>query len=296
MSITKDIKMAKGEKNMLKETLEKGSDDFLSDEEKMQKITQILAQMDELMDCEKNGDRERFERSREEFLNTFVQLYMPNASPEEIDAFKLQFNFSLSADDIMNKTMREIVGYDGPLNPNDKEDLLDKKMGRGTIGCTGTAKVFCALAEKAGLKCSVVLTADYNSWNEAKQSGDPDKVISGHQLIAVEMSDGMHIFDPGYKEGNVTYGPGYVEERPTKFKDLGAAEVGDFVDMPRMKNHFVTAILTPEEFNKVDSYDKLGNLYKSGDMNDSSFKIEPKEKPASPNKTNTLQLNSHIYE
>ena len=173
--------------------------------------------------------------------------------------------------------MREILGYDGPVDPNDAEDLLDKKVGRGTIGCTGTAKLFCALAQKAGLNCSVVLTTDYNSWNDAKN--DPDKVISGHQLIAVEMSDGMHIFDPGYKQENVTYGPGYVEQRPTTFKDLGSAEVGDFIDMPRMKNHFVTAILTPEEFNKVDSYDKLGNLYKSGDMNDSSFKIEPKQKP-----------------
>ncbi|MBQ4472429.1 MAG: hypothetical protein II942_04225 [Alphaproteobacteria bacterium] len=279
---------------MLKEVLRKASNNGMPDEEKMEKIVQILAQMDELMDCEKNGDAARFERSRKEFVSKFVQLYMPNATPEEIEAFELQFSFSLSAEDIMNKTMREIVGYDGPVNPNDADGLIDKKVGRGTIGCTGTAKLFCALAKKAGLNCSVVLTADYNSWNAAKQSEDPDKVISGHQLIAVEMSDGMHIFDPGYKEENVTYGAGYVEERQTKFKDLGSAEVGDFVDMPRMKNHFVTAILTPEEFEKVDSYDKLGNLYKSGNMDNPNFEIGPKGK--APSNNMLIQYTTEQYE
>ncbi len=277
---------------MLQEVFEKASNDGLSDEEKMEKITLILSQMDELMDCEKNGDKSRFEGKRDEFLDTFVQLYMPNATPEEIEAFKLNFSFSLSAEDIMNKTMREIIGYDGPLNPNDKEGILDEKVGRGTIGCTGTAKLFCTLAKKAGLNCSVVLTADYNSWEEAKQSGDPNKVINGHQLIAVEMSDGLHIFDPAHKEGRPDYGPGYVEERPTKFKDLGPAEVGDYIGL---KDHFVTAILTPEEFEKVDSYDKLGNLYKSGDMNDPAFKVEPKQKP-DHSITNSPMVAAHQYE
>ena len=82
---------------------------------------------------------------------------------------------------------------------------------------------------------------------------------------------------------------GYVEKRDTKFVDLGKAEVGKFIDMPRFKNHFITAIISPEEYAEVSSYQDVANLYSSGKMNDSSFTVRLNQ----PDKTEAK--NSYIF-
>lgn len=256
--------------------LQSGSFDGLSDSEKIGKIKDILKKMDYLLDAQKQGDNSRFEGPRRYFLDSYVSLYNPTFND-------LDFSFSLSADDILNKSMREIVGYKGSINPEDKGTFIEKKMGRGIIGCTGTAKVFCALAKEAGVNCLVVMTADKKAWEKAREQAqngvsEQDRdIINGHQIIAIKLSDGFHAFDPGYKEENVQYGPGYVEQRESKFKDLGKVEQGKTIDMPRFKNHFVTAIIAPDEFSKVKSYQDVANLYSSGKMDSSNFSIEPKQ-------------------
>lgn len=272
----------------MKERLQQASHDGLSDTEKMEKIKNILKKMDEILDCQKRGDNSRFEGRRSDFCNKYASCY--NTKFNDLD-----FSFSLSADDILNKTMKEIVNYDGSVHPEDTEDFIDKKMGRGIIGCTGTAKLFCALAEKEGLNCQVVMTADRNNWKKVRDQAQygtiPENrdIINGHQIVAVEFSNGLRAFDPGYKEEKVVYGPGYIEKRDTKFVDLGKAEVGKFIDMPRFKNHFVTAIIPPKEYEKVSSYQDVANLYSSGNMNDSSFTVRLKQ----PDKTDPK--NGYIF-
>ena len=246
--------------------------DSFSDAKTIEKVKVVLQKMDVLLDGAQNGDESRFERSRREFVEKYQSCYDPN-----FDA--LNFSFSLSAEEIVNKTMREIVAYTGPVHPDDVERFIDKKMGRGIIGCTGTAKLFCALAQKEDLACQVVMTVDGEQWRAVKaeaQQGIPieqRQIINGHQIIAVELEDGLHAFDPGYKAEQVDYGLGYIERRKTKFLDLGKAEIGQLIDMPRFKGHFVTAIISPQEYAKVKSYQDIANLYSSGKMDDSSFTV-----------------------
>ena len=256
-------------------TLQKATVDGLSDEEKLKKINVVLQKMDEILDLDKENREERFRRSRHEFLKTYGTLYEPNTDPERLRWLMLDFSFSLSSEDIISKTMRKIMHYEGDVHPKDTEHLIDKKMGRGIIGCTGTAKLFCTLAKQEGLDCKVVMTAGRNNWekvrNQAQKGVAPAErdIINGHQIIAVEFSDDLHAFDPGYKEKGAT-----------KFLDIGKIEVGNFLDMPNIKDHFVTAIISPEEYAKVNLYQNIANLYSSGKIDDSSFTVSPKQ----PNK------------
>ena len=88
----------------------------------------------------------------------------------------------------------------------------------GPMGCTGVAKLFAKYAKEEGLDCFAVYTANIEKL-ENKKKGMED-IVDGHQIIAVQFSDGVRMFDPGLKDGLQFY------------RDNNGQEI--VVDAPRM--------------------------------------------------------------
>lgn len=143
------------------------------------------------------------------------------------------------------------------------DDIIKDKIPANVMGCTGRAKLFCKLAADAGLPCFAVCTAYEPDWNDAR--GGKEHTISGHQVIAVEIDGKLCMFDPGkpklaFIDTDVVVG---------NLVDFG------FRDMPG--RYLITAIMSPKEYAKTNTYQKLRNIYASGDMNNPEFTIVPKK-------------------
>ena len=104
------------------------------------------------------------------------------------------------------------------------------------------------------------LTAYEPDWKDARDG--KEHTISGHQVIAVEIDGKLRMFDPG--------------RRKLEFIDTNVV-VGNLVDFkfPDMPGRYlITAIMSPDEYAKINTYQKLRNVYASGDMNNPDFTIK----------------------
>ena len=188
--------------------------------------------------------KEKIQKVLDDLHQILDQAVGPNSRAEymrEISVQGIDWHFSLSADDIINK-----------------------KVPKRVIGCTGVAKLFCKLATDAGLKCMAVCTAYEPDWR-AVRDGD-NRIVDGHQVIAVEIDGRLRVFDPGRKE--------------LKFIDTDV-KIGNLVDFKfsdRKGMYLITAVMEPSDYAKIDSYQKLFNVYASGDINNPKFVIKPNYK------------------
>lgn len=136
------------------------------------------------------------------------------------------------------------------------DDIIKQKIPRAVAGCTGKAKVFSKLMTEAGLKHVVLTTAriaDLNGAEQDRKDGKKERIISGHQIIAVYDENGkLRAFDPGRKE------LGYIKS------DIQVGNIINFQFSVGVVPHRITAILTPQEFAKVNTYKKLRDLYVCG--------------------------------
>lgn len=138
------------------------------------------------------------------------------------------FNFSLSADNI-----------------------IEKKIPYNVAGCTGRAKLFSKYAKEVGLKdFSIVATAK----KDDIKNKNSKKMIDGHQLVAIKLSDGLHMIDPG---AGKTY---------EKAKIDGICKVGENIDAVRSnkKDYVISAILEPNEYDNIKTYEQIKKLYIDG--------------------------------
>lgn len=150
------------------------------------------------------------------------------------------FNFSLSGDDIINQKI--------PYN---------------AAGCTGRAKLFSKYAQEIGLQDFGIVVAAKKDDIKNKNSG---KMIDGHQLVAIKLSDGLHIIDPGM---------GKAYERA---QIDGVCKVGENIDAVghNQKDYVISAILEPSEYNNIKTYKQMENLYLQGGFNAGINKIKEK--------------------
>ena len=145
------------------------------------------------------------------------------------------------------------------------DDIINQKIPRAVVGCTGIAKVFSKLAAEVGLKHVVLTTAREENLKGAEQDRKENKkerVISGHQIIAVYDENGkLRAFDPGRKELR------YIKS------EIKAGNIIKFMFNGEIVPHRITTILTPQEFAKVNTYKKLRDLYicGSGDKKKQDF-------------------------
>ena len=133
------------------------------------------------------------------------------------------------------------------------DDIINQKIPRAVTGCTGISKVFSKLATEAGLKHVVLTTArmaDLNAAEQDRKSGKKERIISGHQIIAVYDENGkLRAFDPGLKELK------YIKS------DIQVGNIIKFRFGGEVVPHRITAILAPQKFAKVNTYKKLRDLY-----------------------------------
>lgn len=145
------------------------------------------------------------------------------------------------------------------------EDIIEQRVPRAVAGCTGISKVFSKLATEAGLKHVVLTTArmaDLNAAEQDRKSGKKERIISGHQIIAVYDENGkLRAFDPGRKELR------YIKS------DIQVGNIINFHFGGEVVPHRITAILAPQKFAKVNTYKKLRDLYicGSGDKKKQDF-------------------------
>ena len=79
--------------------------------------------------------------------------------------------------------------------------------------------------------------------------------VHGHQVIAVKLSDGLHMID-------VQHGLGKTFEQ---IEVRTKCKIDEPVDFEYHKGYTIAAILTPEEYDNTDSYEKIKAKYLSCD-------------------------------
>ena len=135
------------------------------------------------------------------------------------------------------------------------DDIINQKIPRAVAGCTGISKVFSKLATEAGLKHVVLTTAREENLKGAEQdrkNGKKERIISGHQIIAVyDENVKLRAFDPGQKELK------YIKSE---------IKIGNIINFRfyTVVPHLITAILTPTEYSKINTYQKLRDVYVNG--------------------------------
>lgn len=146
----------------------------------------------------------------------------------------------------------DLMGYLNNADPIDyhfslsAQDIIDKQISPQVAACSGHAKLFAHLATKRGLDCRIIMTADLHGY-----AAQPDKhLINGHQIIAVRgINGGLVAFDPQFYPLRL-------------LADHTEIKVGKFLQSvegaPKYK---ITAILTPDEFSNVRTYNATENLY-----------------------------------
>lgn len=149
------------------------------------------------------------------------------------------------------------------------DEIINQKIPRMVAGCTGIAKVFCKYATDAGLDCVVLTTARIENMDGAAQDikeGKKERIISGHQIIAVRDKNGqLRAFDPGQKELK------YIKSE---------IKIGNIINFrfDTVVPHLITAILTPTEYSKINTYQKLRDVYVNGVDNKKRDFVQGKNK------------------
>ena len=88
--------------------------------------------------------------------------------------------------------MKNVSGIDWHFSLT-AEDIINQKIPRMVAGCTGIAKVFCKYATDAGLDFFVLTTArvaDLAGAADDHAAGNAERIINGHQIIAVRDENG----------------------------------------------------------------------------------------------------------
>ena len=221
------------------------------DAEKIQKIKKILCKINTAFhNAEPNigslkieGNDFQQERNENSSDPISRREYI-NSHPEIQDA--LEFSFSLSTDDI-----------------------IARKIPMQVMGCTGVAKLFSKYAEGEKLDCFAVFTAKMADLEEKKK--DRDAIVSGHQIIAVQFSDGVRMFDPACKDGLQFYKDSNGEEIlvPSMKHLLGKKLVSQNSKYPwaqRQAGAVITSVEPSSRLAHIKSYKDVENRYLIGEL------------------------------
>lgn len=140
------------------------------------------------------------------------------------------------------------------------DDVIEQRIPARAAGRIAQTKVFCKFAAEAGLDCYVVCCADYYDWLDASKGTDVK--INGRVLMAKVVEGRLRLFDP------------LAVNRPIWYD--AAVRPGNFVKALRFRlPYLICAIVPAADFAKCDTYEKMRNLYASGDMDCADFTVKP---------------------
>lgn len=201
-----------------------------------------------------HDDFEKLKRIHDNFSDKKLadNLWTRNGLPK--DFVFHEHTFPMTKDLIAYLNGAEPIDYHFSLSA---QDIIEKQIPPQVAACSGHAKLFSYLAAKHGLDCRIVMTADLRGY-AARQN---KYMIDGHQIIAVFGTDGKLVaFDPQY----------YPLRQLVDHTEI---KVGNWLQSVEHGNKYkITAILTPDEFSKVNSYDATENLYLYGSGNVGKFR------------------------
>lgn len=140
------------------------------------------------------------------------------------------------------------------------DEVVARRIPARVAGQIAQTKVFCKCAATAGLDCYIVCCADYYDWLDASTGADVK--IRGRLLMAIKQNGRLRLFDALAGPWPVWY--------------ECAVRPGNFVKALRFRlPYLICAIVPAADFAKCDTYEKMRNLYASGDMNCPNFIIKP---------------------
>ncbi len=131
------------------------------------------------------------------------------------------------------------------------QDIINNNVPWLAAGCTGCSRLFSHYARnEVGLNdFYVVLTVKTDQIGK-KGNGQ----LSGHQVIAVQLSDGLHMIDVPRGLGKTFEGIEVKSE----------CKVNNIMDFEKHKGYTIAAILTPEQYdNEITSYKDIKEKYLS---------------------------------
>ena len=131
------------------------------------------------------------------------------------------------------------------------QDIINEHIPANVVGCSGRAAVFSHLLQQKLVPHKIILTAVVNDLNRAYndiQQGNKPSLIHGHQIIAIEIDGHLRMFDPGDKKPALIDGDVFVG-RNFKY---------NFSD----DNYVITNIMSPKEYERIDTLEKLQFAYK----------------------------------
>ena len=124
------------------------------------------------------------------------------------------------------------------------DDIIKLKIPSKVVGCSGRADLFAKYANEMDLDVNIVAMV-------RTDEKDKDKP-NGHQIIAVKFPDGsQQLIDPGLAEN---YQAAKVD---------GNCALGTEIIIPGQPKYEIRAILTPDTHAKIDSQEKLAQVYKN---------------------------------
>ena len=176
---------------------------------------------------------QKLEETHEEFHNIFRNAIGPRKLTEYASAKKM--------------TMKQAEDWKFALTAN---DIINEHIPANVVGCSGRAAVFSYLLQQKMIPHKVILTAVVTDLNRAYndvQQGNKPNLINGHQIIAIEIDGHLRMFDPGAPKLDFLDGDIFVG-RNFKY---------NFSD----DNYVITNILSPYEYEEIDTLSKLQSKY-----------------------------------
>ena len=223
------------------------------DFEKFLKIKKILYKINQhfheaepdIGELKRTSDTDDFEweRNKNSSKPKTREEYLKENHPEiKLDSNEaLDWSFSLSADEI-----------------------IAQKIPMQAMGCTGIAKLFAKYAEQENLDCFAVFTAKMKKLEEKKIN--PEATVDGHQIIAVQFSDGARMFDPGSPYGLQFYKDNSGQEIlvPSMKELYGKKLIAQNSEDPwaqRQAGSVVTRVEPASRLEYIKSYKDVENRY-----------------------------------
>ena len=125
------------------------------------------------------------------------------------------------------------------------DEIIKHKIPYKVAGCTGRAKLFSKFARDIGLTDFFVVPAFVTDDIERKGQ------INGHGLIAIQLSYGLFLIDP--MKGK-TFETARIKGKCVVDEKIDASGNGK-------KDYTIAAILTPYEYDKINSYAKMKKIF-----------------------------------
>lgn len=176
-----------------------------------------------------------------------LKKYLVNVTLKDMEKFfhgiEPSLMYSVSREEYLNQHPEE-KSLDFPFTS--AEYIINHKIPYGSVGCAGRTKLFSKFARDNGLTDFFIVTTVM----ENKIGKEGYGQIPGHQMVAIKLSDGLHLIDVATGIGKT------IDDIKINYKPVVNSKISYDGD-----DYIITKLLTPEEFDTIDTYEKIKAVY-----------------------------------